>query len=314
MTGLPAVPRLRAPWMPDVVVDAIASFSFITHFEGISKGLLDARNDRLLRFPDRVLPVRQRPRARRQEGPGVPWTSGASAWWARSSPLVLFFAVNVLTGAALRHRAHRPDEREASSRCPRARRASPAASRSRSGSTSTSRRTRCARSRRSRTTASAVRDVLESYVRHSEGNLVLEVIDPEPFSEAEERAVREGISRRPARQRRGRSVLRSRRHERDGRPRGRPVLQCDGPGEGALPRVRAVAPDLLPGPPRQEEGRASSARCRSSAARPRRPMIAPQGGPSAALARAGRARGASSRSRRSPRTRPRSPTTSTCWC
>jgi ABC-type uncharacterized transport system involved in gliding motility auxiliary subunit len=41
--------------------------------------------------------------------------------------------------------------------------------------------------------AKRVQDVLEEYVRHSDGNLVLEVIDPEPFSEEEDRAVREGL-------------------------------------------------------------------------------------------------------------------------
>ena len=42
--------------------------------------------------------------------------------------------------------------------------------------------------------ADRVRDVLEDYVRHADGNLILEVIDPEPFSEEEERAVREGLA------------------------------------------------------------------------------------------------------------------------
>ena len=39
-----------------------------------------------------------------------------------------------------------------------------------------------------------VRDMLDECVRNSNGKLVLEVIDPEPFSDAEERAVRDGIA------------------------------------------------------------------------------------------------------------------------
>ena len=41
--------------------------------------------------------------------------------------------------------------------------------------------------------ADRVRDVLEEFVLYSDGNLILEIIDPEPFSEQEERAVSEGI-------------------------------------------------------------------------------------------------------------------------
>jgi len=41
--------------------------------------------------------------------------------------------------------------------------------------------------------AGRVRDVLDEFVANSDGNLILEIIDPEPYSEAEEQAVREGI-------------------------------------------------------------------------------------------------------------------------
>jgi len=47
--------------------------------------------------------------------------------------------------------------------------------------------------------AGRVRDVLDEFVAHSDGNLILEVINPEPFSEEEERAVREGILALPLR-------------------------------------------------------------------------------------------------------------------
>jgi ABC-2 type transport system permease protein len=31
-------------WAPQIVVDAIASFSFLSHFESLSKGVLDLRD------------------------------------------------------------------------------------------------------------------------------------------------------------------------------------------------------------------------------------------------------------------------------
>ncbi len=42
--------------------------------------------------------------------------------------------------------------------------------------------------------ANRVRDVLEEFVAASNGNLLREVIEPEPFSEEEERAVRDGVA------------------------------------------------------------------------------------------------------------------------
>ena len=31
-------------WLPQTIVDAIASFGFLTHFQNISKGLIDVRD------------------------------------------------------------------------------------------------------------------------------------------------------------------------------------------------------------------------------------------------------------------------------
>ena len=44
LTGFPPFIRFFSGWLPGAVVDAIASFSFFTHFDGISKGLLEARD------------------------------------------------------------------------------------------------------------------------------------------------------------------------------------------------------------------------------------------------------------------------------
>ena len=43
LAGFPPVLDLFNGWAPQVVVDAIASFSFLTHFDAISKGVIDAR-------------------------------------------------------------------------------------------------------------------------------------------------------------------------------------------------------------------------------------------------------------------------------
>jgi len=44
LTGFPPFIELFSRWLPGPVVDAIASFSFFTHFDGLSKGLVEARD------------------------------------------------------------------------------------------------------------------------------------------------------------------------------------------------------------------------------------------------------------------------------
>jgi len=44
LTGFPPVIGLFSSWLPAPIVEAIASFSFFTHFDGLSKGLLEARD------------------------------------------------------------------------------------------------------------------------------------------------------------------------------------------------------------------------------------------------------------------------------
>jgi ABC-2 type transport system permease protein len=44
MTGFPAVIGIVSGWLPAALVEAIASFSFFTHFDGLSKGLIEARD------------------------------------------------------------------------------------------------------------------------------------------------------------------------------------------------------------------------------------------------------------------------------
>jgi ABC-2 type transport system permease protein len=44
LSGFPTVQDFFSAWAPEVVTDAIASFSFFTHFDAISKGVIDARD------------------------------------------------------------------------------------------------------------------------------------------------------------------------------------------------------------------------------------------------------------------------------
>lgn len=44
MSGFPLVLDFFSGWAPDVVVETISSFSFLTHFDAISKGVLDLRD------------------------------------------------------------------------------------------------------------------------------------------------------------------------------------------------------------------------------------------------------------------------------
>ena len=44
LAGLPVVLDLFSGWAPQAVVDSVASLSFLTHFENISKGVIDARD------------------------------------------------------------------------------------------------------------------------------------------------------------------------------------------------------------------------------------------------------------------------------
>lgn len=44
VSGLPLVMDAFSSWAPDVLVEAIASLSFMAHFEGLSKGVIDIRD------------------------------------------------------------------------------------------------------------------------------------------------------------------------------------------------------------------------------------------------------------------------------
>ena len=44
LSGLPLVLDFFQPWAPQFLINAIASFSFLTHFEAIQKGVIDLRD------------------------------------------------------------------------------------------------------------------------------------------------------------------------------------------------------------------------------------------------------------------------------
>ena len=113
--------------------------------------------------------------------------------------------------------------------------------------------------------ATRVREMLEEFAANApDGKLVLNVVDPLPFSEEEDRAAQFGLQARARRRGRRRRLLRPRRHEQrrhDG-PRSRsssPIRQ------GSVPRVRPREAGLQPREHRQA-GRRLARRARRSAA------------------------------------------------
>jgi len=44
LSGFPLVLDFFSGWAPEFVIDAVSSFSFLTHFDGISKGVIDLRD------------------------------------------------------------------------------------------------------------------------------------------------------------------------------------------------------------------------------------------------------------------------------
>jgi ABC-2 type transport system permease protein len=44
LSGYPLVLNLFRGWLPEALVDLVASLSFLTHFQAISKGVLDLRD------------------------------------------------------------------------------------------------------------------------------------------------------------------------------------------------------------------------------------------------------------------------------
>ena len=44
MAGVDLVLNFFRVWAPDIFVDAVASFSFLTHFNGVTKGVIEAND------------------------------------------------------------------------------------------------------------------------------------------------------------------------------------------------------------------------------------------------------------------------------
>ena len=180
------------------------------------------------------------------------------------------------------------------------------ASRSRSTCTSSTPRRPPQQLPQLKTYGTRVREFLEELAARSNGKLHLHVIDPQPFSEEEDRAAELGVRGAPVGRGRQPVLLRTRRHQLHRRPRGHRVLRSQ---QGTVPRVRRRQARL---PARQ------SRRSRWSAWLSTLPM---DGGLRSAERAHARAVGGVQRGeaavRRAPaasRPRPGSTRTSTCWC
>ena len=101
--------------------------------------------------------------------------------------------------------------------------------------------------------AQRVREMLDQYVAAAHGKIRLEIFDPQPFSDVEDRAVAFGLQGVPL-DRAGRAGLfRSRRHQLDRRPAGHPVLLTRA---RALSRIRSDQARPHAGLPKTHRGRA----------------------------------------------------------
>ena len=64
LAGFPLVLDVFRGWAPQVLVDAVASLSFLTHFESIAKGVIDVRDLLYFAMLIGVLPARDLDRSR----------------------------------------------------------------------------------------------------------------------------------------------------------------------------------------------------------------------------------------------------------
>ncbi len=111
-----------------------------------------------------------------------------------------------------------------------------------------------------RTYATRVREMLEELAANApDGKLVLNVIDPLPFSEEEDRAEQLGLQVGGRRHGRRRRLLRPRRHEQRRHHGPHPVLPARS-AQGGVPRVRPRAADLQPREYRQDRRRPADER------------------------------------------------------
>ncbi len=68
LAGFDLVLNFFSGWTPQALLDAIASLSFLTHFQNISKGVIDLRDLVYFALADRRVPLRQHDRPAPEEG------------------------------------------------------------------------------------------------------------------------------------------------------------------------------------------------------------------------------------------------------
>ena len=107
--------------------------------------------------------------------------------------------------------------------------------------------------------AKRVRDLLGEYAALSHGKIILEEVDPEPFTAGRRRSDRQRPDRRADRQRR-RGLFRPRRHQPDRRQGSHSLFHAR---SRAISRIRSLLADLSPVDAEEAGASASSPACRS---------------------------------------------------
>ena len=216
MSGLELVQNFFRAWAPAQLLSAIASLSFLSHFESITKGLVDLPAIVFYALADRVRPVRQQDHHRSAQGRlkvRVPWLKprkkpqalsiGAAAaagrinrhhlaWGGLALGAIILLAVNLIASSALRDaRLDLTKERlytisEGTRKALR--------------SIDEPIDVRVYFSKKLGEAAPSyakmferVRTLLEQYRGIARGKLQITFLDPEPFSDAEDRAVAAGL-------------------------------------------------------------------------------------------------------------------------
>ena len=205
LAGFPLVLDVFRAWAPQALVNAIASLSFLTHFESISKGVIDVRD--LLYFAMLIAFFlhRHEHHARCAQGRVEPEpkimltkrsTLGGGALLALA---LLFIGLTVALRLPAARLAARPHGERALHHRARHGEDPQGASKSRSTSISSSARRRPAPYPELKTYGTRVREFLQELAARSSGKLRLQIIDPEPFSEDEDRAAELGVRAMPSR-------------------------------------------------------------------------------------------------------------------
>lgn len=196
ISGLPLVLETIRNFLPDVLIDTLASFSFLAHFRSITAGVIDLRD--IIFFASLIVAslavtgviIETKKGARTRQFYHIRARIGIILI------VVIFVAVNLAANIGLRHARLDLTENRAFTLD--------------SGSLSILRNLEepltlkfyysqrlAANIPALRFYGQRVRDILEEIVTHAEGKIKLDVIDPPAFSDIEEQAVAQGLVAQP---------------------------------------------------------------------------------------------------------------------